>query len=197
MTWSGRTLPILKFYAWVHIMTFVGVLVTVKRMPISTDPQNVDPGVFYGESSLRISHILWLLSANVPQVEMLPQKPGPYQGAGVNCYKVYLRPQSTASPWMRRRASHHKTSSVLEENMCLQEEKKSLANFLALKTPHSGQGGSVVGKGHIWGLRCLWKKNFISLDSQRWLPAKQASEKLMCVWKLHKCIHLKIEGKNT
>lgn len=32
---------------------------------------------FMEKINVRVSHILWLLSANVPQVKMLPQRPGP------------------------------------------------------------------------------------------------------------------------
>lgn len=58
-------------------MTFLGVLVTIKRMTTSTDSQNANSGHFYEKVILRIIHILWLPSSNVPQVKMLPQRPGP------------------------------------------------------------------------------------------------------------------------
>lgn len=139
-------------------MTFVGVLVTVKRMPISIDPQNADPGVFYGESSLRISHSLWLLSANVPQVGMLPQKPGPQiprssvlavsRGRDELLQSLSSAPKYSLTLNEEESFPSQNTISPRRKH-AFTRKKKSLANFPALKTPHSGQGGSVVGKGHI------------------------------------------------
>lgn len=201
MTWSGRTLLILKFYVWLlHIMTFLEVLVTVKKMTISTDSQNADPGLFYGESK---SENKWysLASANVPQVKNVTTKARThkshilpylwYEGSRVNCYKVYLQPQSTASPWMKNRASHHKTPSVLEGNIHLQEKKKITGKFPGSQDSSFRTRRFAGGKKSHLRPALPLKKNFISLDSQRWQPAKEANEKSMCVWKMNKCIYLK------
>jgi len=184
-------------------MTFLGVLVTIKRMTISIESQNANSELFREKVILRITSILWLPSSNVLQVKMLPQRPVPTNPTVFHTCDMkeqgWIAAKSVFSPKVQPHPEGGELpitkQSVLEENT-FKRKKKSLANSPALKAPDSGQWGSLVGLGHIWCLLCPWKRHFISLDSQRWLPAKEASEKTTHMWKMLKCIHLKMGKKS-
>lgn len=160
-------------------LTSSGVLANVRGTTTSLDSKNTNSEPYFMQKIIhRMIPTFRLPSSNAPQVKMLPQRPGL-----INFRSLCICGGRDRGELLQSTISAPKYSLTLTgKNFPSQTKPLSLGRNTYLKKTitrkfpgspgsDSGQWGSLVGLGDIWGLLCPWKRYLISLDFQRWLPA--------------------------